>query len=225
MTRPLTRYGQRALPAAVQRPLLAATVPAALLVALLAVGFSDDATASELDRDARSTMLDLLPDSGDGARAVDYLGEPRGLLVGVVVTVVGCMLLRRPRLAVLAVIGPGSTVIATSIVKHVVDRRIHGDNLCYPSGHTASATALGLVLGLLVMSRIRATPVWGTAVILAAGATVGAVAAWSQIVLDAHYPTDTAAGLCVAMTIVPCCAWALDSALDRLPGPGSRQVR
>ncbi|MFJ9454200.1 phosphatase PAP2 family protein [Kitasatospora sp. NPDC101447] len=144
------------------------------------------------------------------ALVLDFLGEPVGSTLLVVAVVIGCLLGRRPRGAVLVVAGVGLTVGTATVLKHVVGRTIHGDgNLSYPSGHTAFFTALALAVALAA-PRHRGPLVLGGAAV-AAGAAMG----WAQVALGAHYPTDVLGGWCTALVVVPVTAWLVDRTADR----------
>jgi membrane-associated phospholipid phosphatase len=39
--------------------------------------------------------------------------------------------------------------------------------------------------------------------------------AWAQVLLNAHYPTDTLGGFCAALAVVPLVAWTIDRVADR----------
>ncbi|MFF8027645.1 phosphatase PAP2 family protein [Streptomyces sp. NPDC007896] len=150
------------------------------------------------------------------ALAMDFLGEPAGSVMLVVAAVTGCLLLRRPRAAVLVVAGVGMTVATTTLLKSLVGRTIHGDNLSYPSGHTAFATALALMAALLATGRLGLGRTAGTSLVLATALVAGAVMGWAQVVLGAHYPTDVLGGWCTALAVIPATAWLVDRMADRL---------
>jgi undecaprenyl-diphosphatase len=116
--------------------------------------------------------------------------------------IIGCLLARRWRLAAVAAIGPLSAVGTTTALKPLVERTIHGSTLAFPSGHTAFATAAALLLGLLVIGVFRPGRAVGGAVLAVLALVAGAVMAVDQIVLDAHYPTDTVGGFFTAITVV-----------------------
>ncbi|MFT2014349.1 phosphatase PAP2 family protein [Streptomyces sp. 796.1] len=152
------------------------------------------------------------------AHALDFWGEPAGAAALLAVVVAACLLLRQPRAAVFAVVATAAPVVATKLLKPVVGRTIYGDNLSYPSGHTAFFTAVALVAGLLVSGRLGLGRAAGALLVgilaLAAGAAMG----WAQVALGAHYPTDVLGGWCVALAVVPATGWLVDGAADRLAG-------
>ncbi len=147
---------------------------------------------------------------------MDSLGEPVGAATLVVATVMGCLLLRRPRAAVLIVAGVAMAVGTATLLKYLVGRTIHGDNLSYPSGHTAFFTAVALVVALLATGRLGLGRTAGTLLVLAAALVAGAVMGWAQVALGAHYPTDVLGGWCTALAVVPATAWLVDRMADRL---------
>ncbi|MFD9691402.1 phosphatase PAP2 family protein [Kitasatospora sp. NPDC059088] len=185
---------------------------AALVVVLLGAWYAGKGEPGPVDGRIQDAVYGVEPPWRYAARGLDSLGEPLGaaLLVGAVAA--GCLLLRRPRAAVFAVVGVALPVLAATLLKHLVGRTIHGDaNLSYPSGHTAFLTAVTLVLALLAAGpNARPLPV------LAAVAVAGAAMAWAQVALGAHYATDTLAGGCTALALVPPAGWLVDRAADRL---------
>jgi membrane-associated phospholipid phosphatase len=144
----------------------------------------------------------------------------------IVAGVVGCLLLRRPRAAVLVVAGVGTTVGATTLIKHLVGRTIHGPgNLSYPSGHTAFATALALMAALLATRRLGLGRTAGTSFVLGSALVAGAAMGWAQVGLGAHYPTDVLGGWCTALAVIPATAWLVDRIADRMTDSGRREHR
>ncbi|MFF3276709.1 phosphatase PAP2 family protein [Streptomyces chrestomyceticus] len=161
------------------------------------------------------------------ALATDFLGEPGGAVVLMVAVVAGCLVLRCPRAAVSAVAGAGVAVGVATLLKFLVGRTIHGDNLSYPSGHTAFVTALALVMALLAAGRLGLGRSAGMLLVLAAAVVAGAAMGWAQVALGAHYPTDVLGGWCTALALTPATAWLVDRTADRLDArtygrPGDR---
>jgi undecaprenyl-diphosphatase len=134
----------------------------------------------------------------------------------VVATVSGCLLLRRPRAAVLTVAGVGLAVGTATLLKSLVGRTIHDGHLSYPSGHTAFLTALALVAALLVTGRLGLGRTAGMSLVLASALVAGAAMGWAEVVLGAHYPTDTLGGWCTALAVIPATAWLVDRTADSL---------
>ncbi|EFL27757.1 putative PAP2 family protein [Streptomyces himastatinicus ATCC 53653] len=191
---------------------------AALVVVLLGVLYADDGEPGTVDAwFVEPTADSVQPPWRRVALAVDFLGEPAGAAALVVAAVAGCLLLRQLRAAVLVVVGTGMTVGTATLLKHLVGRTIHGDgNLSYPSGHTAFATALALVVALVATGRLGLGRTAGTLLVLAAALVAGAAMGWAQVALGAHYPTDVLGGWCTALAVVPATAWLVDRTADRL---------
>ncbi|MFD9430815.1 phosphatase PAP2 family protein [Streptomyces sp. NPDC060002] len=203
---------------------------AALVIVVLGVLYADDSEPGMVDARIGAALYGVGPPWRHVALATDFLGEPVGAATLVVATVTGCLLLRHPRAAVLVVAGAGTTVGTATLLKHLVGRTIHGDgNLSYPSGHTAFATALALVVALLVTGRLGLGRTAGTSLVLAAALAAGAAMGWAQVALGAHYPTDVLGGWCTALAVIPATAWLVDPTADRLVGrmadDGRRQRR
>ncbi|MGR3934167.1 phosphatase PAP2 family protein [Streptomyces sp. BRA346] len=190
---------------------------AALVVVVLGFLYTDGGEPGRVDARIAVAVGGVGPPWRHIALATDFLGEPGGAATLVVAAVMGCLLLRRPRAAVLVVVGCGMTVGTATLLKHLVGRTIHGDgNLSYPSGHTAFATALALVVALLATGRLGLGRTAGTSLVLAAALVAGAAMGWAQVALGAHYPTDVLGGWCTALAVIPATAWLVDRTADRL---------
>ncbi|MFB6674377.1 phosphatase PAP2 family protein [Streptomyces sp. NPDC056390] len=191
---------------------------AALVVLVLGVVYAGDGQPGRVDGRVWSALEGVGPLWRRVALTMDFLGDPAGSAMLVVAVVTGCLLLlRSPRAAVLVVAGVALTVGTTTLLKHVVGRTIHGDdNLAYPSGHTAFATALALVVALLATGRLGLGGTAGTSLVLGAALVAGAAMGWAQVVLGSHYPTDALGGWCTALVVIPATAWLVDRTADRL---------
>lgn len=190
---------------------------AALVVVALGVLYAGHSEPGTVDAWIQPAVDGVRPPWRYVALATDFLGEPAGAATLVVAAVTGCLLLRRPRAAVLVVAGAGLTVGTTTLLKSLVGRTIHGDdNLSYPSGHTAFLTAFALVVALLATGRLGLGRTAGTSLVLAAALVAGAAMGWAQVALGAHYPTDVLGGWCTALAVVPATAWLVDRTADQI---------
>ncbi|MGW1794953.1 phosphatase PAP2 family protein [Streptomyces sp. NPDC001984] len=187
-----------------------------LAVIVLGVLYAGHSRPGKVDGWIQPAVEGVRPPWRNVALAADFWGEPAGAAMLVVAAVAGCLLLRRPRAAGLIVAGVGMTVATTTLLKSLVGRTIHGDNLSYPSGHTAFATALALMVALLATGRLGLGRTAGTLLVLAAALVAGAAMGWAQAALGAHYPTDVLGGWCTALTVIPATAWLVDRMADWL---------
>ncbi|MFI5792967.1 phosphatase PAP2 family protein [Streptomyces sp. NPDC051677] len=185
---------------------------AALVVVVLGVGYAGHSEPGRVDRwIVQPTADSVRPPWRRVALGMDFLGEPAGSAMLIVAVVAGCLLLRRPRAAVLVVAGTALTVGTTTLLKHLVGRTIHGDdNLSYPSGHTAFFTALAVIGALLATGRLGLGRTAGMSLVLAAALVAGTAMGWAQVALSAHYPTDVLGGWCTALAVIPATAWLID---------------
>ncbi|MFF2775497.1 phosphatase PAP2 family protein [Streptomyces sp. NPDC058052] len=193
---------------------------AASAVVLIGVRYAGAGGSGTVDARIGAAVAGTVPRWRRAALAVDFLGEPAGAAVLVLAAVALCLVLRRPRAAVLAVAGTGLTVGATKLLKPLVGRTIHEGYLSYPSGHTAFLTAFALVPALLAARRLGRAA--GALLVLSAALVAGAVMGWAQVALSAHYPTDTLGGWCTALAVVPATAWLIDRAAERAAGRPAR---
>jgi membrane-associated phospholipid phosphatase len=211
------RAGLRpAVVSAVRRTSVMLMILGLVLIAVPAVAFADDTSPGRLDRSVQSLVDETPSGARDATLVVDWLGEPEGRALMVLAVAAICLLAGRRALAITAVVGSILVGVLTTALKHVVDRRIHDDFLSYPSGHTAALTAVGLVLGLLLVDVLGAGPILGTALVLGLAAVTGGVMAWAQIDLTAHYPTDTLGGFGSALLVIPVSALLIDRLGQRI---------
>ncbi|MFI8092105.1 phosphatase PAP2 family protein [Streptomyces sp. NPDC086080] len=205
------RPGRAVLPPALRAWLGTVAVLAALVTGALGVVYAGGGEPGGVD-----AWVPVGSSGRDAALAVDFLGEPVGAAVLVLVAVTGCLLGRWARAAVLVVAGTGLAVGITKLLKPLVGRTIHGDaNLSYPSGHTAFLTAFALVGALVVTGRLGLGRTAGLSLVLAAALVAGGAMGWAQVTLGAHYPTDVLGGWCTALAVIPVTAWAVDAGWRR----------
>lgn len=194
---------------------MTAALATAVLVALGILHFHD-AGLTGIDAAVLPSIDGVQPPWRYVALVFDFGGEPVGSTILVALIAVVCFLVHRIRAAALTVLGVVVTVAVTTVLKPLVGRTIHGEFLSYPSGHTAMATALALVIGLVLADRLAFDR--AAAVVLVLGlALVAAVAmGWAEVALGAHYPTDAAGGFCAALAAVPATGWLVDRVAERL---------
>ncbi|KPC76126.1 membrane protein [Streptomyces sp. NRRL WC-3753] len=189
---------------------------AALVVVVFGAAYADESEPSATDVRIQAAVDGVGAPWWHVAVVTDFLGEPGGAVLLVAALVTGCLLLRDPRAAVFLVTGAGLTVGTTTLLKPVVGRTIHGDNLSYPSGHTAFLTAIALMLSLVATGRLGLGRAVGVSFVFTAGLVAGAVMGWAQVALGSHYATDTLGGWCTALAVLPVTAWLVDRTADRL---------
>ncbi|MGW5490645.1 phosphatase PAP2 family protein [Streptomyces olivaceoviridis] len=208
------------LPPSLCVPLGPVAALAALVVVVLGVLYAGHGEPGTVDRwVVRPTADSVRPPWRYVALSLDFLGEPVGAVMLVGAAVIGCLLLRRPRGAVLVVAGAAVAVGTATLLKHVVGRTIHGPgNLSYPSGHTAFATALACAVALLAAGRPGPGRAAGASLVLVSALVAGAAMGWAEVALSAHYPTDALGGWCAALAVTPATAWLVDRTADRLAG-------
>jgi membrane-associated phospholipid phosphatase len=187
-------------------------VSCAILIATLGVLFSGQATATDwLDRVADAAITTRLAGHPGLAPRLAAPGStiPAAALSAVIV--VGCLLARRFKGAVLAAAAvPVAVGLNDGILKHLFHRTSLGW-LSYPSGHTAAMSALAATITvlLLVPPRPRRAAALRALITAAAWLLVVAVAV-GVIGLRWHYLTDTLAGAALGVGTVCGLALLLD---------------
>ncbi|QJY47038.1 phosphatase PAP2 family protein [Pseudonocardia broussonetiae] len=156
-----------------------------------------------VDRAAAAATAGLTASSYDLLLAVDLVGEPVVAVGLAVLIALACLLCGRARLAAVAPLALALTAVAVASLKPLIGRTIHGpENLAYPSGHTATAAVLALVLLLLLVDLVRPGRLAAAALVVTGTVVAAGVMAVAQVALSAHYATDTLGGLCLAVVTV-----------------------
>lgn len=182
----------------------------ALLLVIPALVFAGDTGPGRIDRWVQHLVAGPAAGAWELAHGLDWLGEPVGRAVMVLAVAALCLVAKRPALAATALVGIAAISVLTTVLKPIVDRRIHDGFLSYPSGHTAAVTAAAMVVGLLLADLLHAGAVTGTAIVLATAVLGGGLMAAAQIVLSAHYATDTVGGFGCALLVIPLTAAVID---------------
>ncbi|MFD1534125.1 phosphatase PAP2 family protein [Pseudonocardia aurantiaca] len=205
---------QVALPPALRGPAAVVVALSTLVFASLAARYGGESTGRWLD----DRLQSLVGSSGRGRSLSDVViafGNEISVVVVALLLSGLAFALGQRRLAVLIVVGPGLTGLATTTLKPVVGRTLN-DQFAFPSGHAGGATALGVVTALLLISVLR-TAGRASATLLAAGALLsGGTMAVALIADRDHYPTDTIGGFCVAVAVVLTSALVIDWSADRI---------
>jgi undecaprenyl-diphosphatase len=165
-----------------------------LLVAVPGVVYADGTEPSRLDRWIQSVVENTPSAAGTATLTVDWTGGPVGRTIMVLAVTALCLISGRRRLAATAVVGTILASVLATILKDVVGRRIDDEFLAYPSGHTAAATAISVVMGLLLADLLRVGRVLGASMVLGLAAGVSGPQAYSgRRVVPAARPSTIAA--------------------------------
>ncbi|MFC4858690.1 phosphatase PAP2 family protein [Actinophytocola glycyrrhizae] len=195
------------MPARLGAPLGVTAVLAAIGLVGLGFLYAGESVGAAVDVGIRDHLREAGSPWRQLALVVDWTAEPVGAVVVLATLVIVLLRAGNRRGVVLAVVAPTLVVAVTTGMKPLVGRTINDGFLAFPSGHTAFVTACALVAMLVVA---RAGPV-----VLAVVTVVVALAmAWAQVLLNAHYPTDTLGGFLTALAVVP----AVALTIDRVPG-------
>jgi membrane-associated phospholipid phosphatase len=224
MFRPGTpaRPGPPLLAASV-RPRAAALVACcALFLAVLGVLVANQTRPDPFDRAADAPVISWLAGHQGVALWLAFPAStiPAASLSAVIVII--CLLARRLNAAVLAALAvPATAALNDGLLKHLFHRTYLG-LLSYPSGHTATMSALATTLTVLLI--IPPRPASARALLWlvpAAACLFTIVVAIGVIALRWHYLTDTLAGAAEGIATVGALALLLDlpparRSLDRL---------
>ncbi len=198
-----------------RRMLATLIVGCAVVVVVLGSRYADASRPGRIDRfiDRRlryrfGTHLRLLN------HVVD-LGDPASIVTLCAVLVLGFVLARRYRLAILAALGPAVAAGLTEFVlKPTFGRRLDG-YLSFPSGHTTGTVAVAVVVVVFLLgpSKPRLALVWRA--LLAAAAIAEALAVATALIgAGYHYATDTVGGCCVSIATIIALGWTIDVIAD-----------
>lgn len=198
------------------RTALAVTAAVAcVVVAGIGIAVAGQNTSGPVDGRVMDLAGDVWLDPGIGLHLADLAFNPLSVVLIAAALAWYCHRRGLSRLAVLAVVGPGLTGVLTTGLKVLVGRTIHGPNLSYPSGHTAAAATVALVLALLVVHRGRLAA--GPAYLLVSGFAVllGGAQAVVQVLMSSHYLSDTIGGFAVAVAVTVGAGLAIDAYVSR----------
>lgn len=201
-----------ALPEHLRRPAAVAVGLATLVFALLASRYAGESGYGRIDGHAENLVDSLASAHLWILRRFSELGSPPLVIVAAFALCGLCVALGRRRLAVVALVGPGLTGLATTALKPAIGRTMEHGGFAYPSGHTGGATSIALVAALLVVSVVRPGRITGIALIVTIALVAGGTIGTAMVAIGAHYPTDTVGGFCAAVALVLGTALLLETA-------------
>lgn len=209
---------QQILPGRVRPGLGVLTAFSAFTVTVLGILYAGTSIGTAFDIRVHIALTTFDSPWRQLALVVDWTAEPVGavLIFGTLALV--WLKIGHYRAVALTIAGPGVTVAVTTLLKPLVDRTINGGYHSFPSGHTATTTCLALVVMLVVVQRHETGATMGMSLILVVTIPAAAAMAWAQVLLNAHYPTDTIGGFCTALVVVPVTALVIDTIADRRRG-------
>ena len=142
------------------------------------------------------------------------LGSPAAVVGASVVLALLCLVGRRPRAALFALLAaPAASAVTELVLKPAVHREQHVNSLLFPSGHTTGAFAVAMTVVVLVLPRdgTRLLPAIARLVVAVAALAVAAVVAVAVVALGWHYVTDAIGGVVTAVVVVLGLAAILDA--------------
>jgi membrane-associated phospholipid phosphatase len=191
------------LPPGTRRPAALLAAGCVVVTALLAVAFGHQGRPGRLDAVVDARIQGLL---GSYPGPVHLLSRLGGLLSVAELTaalVLACLVTRRWRGAVLAVLAvPAAMTLTEFVLKPLVGRSIRG-YASFPSGHATAMFALAAICTVLLANPPRPRLPRVVRLLLAAGAGLVAVAVPVAMVAQGfHYFTDIVAGAAVGIGTV-----------------------
>jgi hypothetical protein len=184
-----------------RRPVVAVVALAAGTVALLAVRYWGVAGPGSVESVWATYLRQALAHHREILLAVVPIGHPSSVLAGAVLLSGAGLALRRPRLAAVALVAPLLTGAVTDVLQSLIGRTLNG-GFAMPSGHTAGATSIAIVVALVGVGLAgrcrRPVAIFGGIAVLLVAATMAVALVVNQL----HYVTDTVAGFCTAVALV-----------------------
>lgn len=199
------------LPPAARVPAVAGLAVCIAVTAILGGIYAHRSQASWLDAKVDARVEAILAGHSGLLNGISQLGSRIPMIVMTTAMSVACLLTRRWRGAVFAVIAvAAAAALGEFVLKPLFGRTLHG-YYSFPSGHTTGVFAVAATLAVLLTG-----PLWPrlpTAVrwLCVLGAFLAASAtAVAMIGMGAHYFTDTVGGVTVGVGVVLATALAID---------------
>ena len=197
-------------------PAAALAVLAAGAVAVLGRHYAGDTTAGHLDRTIAGDVTMRHGAARTLGQALADLGNPLPVAVVLVVLAALAWITRGPRGLALALAGPLTAMVTTSLVLKPIIDRTRGGELAFPSGHTTAVGSMALTAAVLLLGWTPAPRMlrWAGATLL----ILLVVAVGTSLVgRGIHYPSDTVGAVGVVVTVVALVALIIDTVAERTP--------
>jgi membrane-associated phospholipid phosphatase len=203
-------HGRRLIPQSLRRPAATVATSMAVLTTALGLMYHNDPCPGRIDLIVASAITGRLPPAQLTPYLLVRLGDPLSIAAFAALLATVALLLRRPRIAILAVCGPGAVVTAAEFLKTLVGRTYYGV-LAFPSGHTAAITAVATVVALMGLGFAKCHLLVASALAAIGILITGALMALALLTRGLHYPTDTLGGFCTAIAMVLGIAFCIDA--------------
>jgi len=210
----VTAYPQPLLPRPWRPLALLSWLAAAAVLAALSWHFAHGAAVNGPDTIVASGVKARLAAHPHLLSLAARLGSPAAVVGGSVLLALLCLLGRRPRAALFALLAaPAAGAVTEFVLKPAVHREQHVNALLFPSGHTTGAFALAMTVVVLLLPRedTRLLPAIARLVVAVAALAVAAVVAVAVVALGWHYVTDAVGGVVTAIVVVLGLAGVLDA--------------
>jgi membrane-associated phospholipid phosphatase len=201
-----TRSGGRLLAASARPWAVVLLAGCAILVAVLGVVFAHQDTADGFDHAVDAPIVTAFSGHSGLAGLLAFPGTTIPAVVLSAAMAVACLLAGRVNGVVLAAVAVPATVGLTDGLLKPWVHRSYLDQPAYPSGHTASITALAATAVVLLLASGHPAR-WLRILILAVTSLLIVSVVVGVIGITFHYFTDTVAGAAVGIGTV--CALAL----------------
>jgi membrane-associated phospholipid phosphatase len=193
-----------------RRPAVVVMVLAIIVLAVLAMRYTDQDMPGHLDRGLDALIRNQLRPDQLITGALVSLGNPAQAAILVVAVAGAAAVARRWSGVLLTIVSTVIAVTITELILKPIVGRLRFGHLSFPSGHTTAVAAIAFATAILIGGARWPRSI---AVRIAAALTPVALAvgvAISLVAQDIHYATDTVAGYCVALATVLAVALFLD---------------
>ncbi|MBC6449506.1 phosphatase PAP2 family protein [Actinokineospora xionganensis] len=199
-----------------ERPLLTAprfalTLAVLFVLAMAVIGV--DVAGNTAEGPFDKAVFDVMTRRPDLAIPLTLCTHPAAMVAVIAIMAAIAVRAGRPKVAVLAVLGPVLAAGINTVALKPLFNRTHQDTLAYPSGHTTTLVAILTVIVLVAAANSTRAQTVRTAVIAFGLYVVGAGAIVGR---EFHYLTDTIGALFWGVAAVIVLAALIDLAAKRV---------